>query len=226
MTQLVIQGSQSVASKSAQRVRGKISFNARKATQGEIINRTARSVGGRGEALAETCWAGGRGALRLSTAPPRGQGGAQSGLGDPGVSLQVGEGPAFLQWSQHKRLRKALGGDDGVFRSGAGATGASGAAGPGRGPRSRIPGPPGAGRAGHACSVTACRGRSRAEAHREPDAAGSGPLPARGGSPRAEWTGSGSRTDVSSVIELCALDHRIIFFCVCDCFCRDFFKNK
>lgn len=96
MTQLVIQGSQSVASKSAQRVRGKISFNARKATQGEIINRTARSVGGRGEALAETCWAGGRGALRLRTAAPRGQGGAQSGLGIRGSRCRQGQDPLFF----------------------------------------------------------------------------------------------------------------------------------
>lgn len=155
-------------------------------------------------------WRQGRAEAAHGRSPGPGRGSERTG--DPGVSLQAGAGPAFLQWSQHKRLRNALGGDDGVFRSGAGATAASGVAGPGRGPRSRIPGPPGARRAGHACSVTACRGRSRAEAHREPDAAGTRPLPARGGSPRAEWTGSGARTDVSSVIELCALDHRIIFF--------------
>lgn len=164
VTQLVIQGSQSVASKSAQKVRGKISFNARKATQGEIINRTARSVGGRGEALAETCWAGGRGALRLHTAPPGGQGGAQSRLGIWGSRCRRGQNPLFFSGLN--------------TGAGATATGASGAVGPGRGPRSRIPGLPRAGRAGHACSVTACRGRSRAEAHREPDTAGTGPLPA------------------------------------------------
>lgn len=214
-----------MASKSAQRVRGKISFNARKATQGEIINRTARSVGGRGEALAETCWAGGRGALRQRTAPPQGQGGAQSGLGTRGSRCRWGKDPLFFSglntrgserlwgrrwglpvWSQRHRSVRSSRARPWPWKLHSRAS---------RG-----------GRAGHACSVTACRGRSRAEAHREPDAAGSGPLPARGGSPRAEWTGSGSRTDVSSVIELCALDHRIIFFCVCDCFCRDFFKNK
>lgn len=35
--------------------------------------------------------------------------------------------------------------------------------------------------------------------------------------------GSGARTDISSVIELCAFDWSIFF---CGCFCRDFFKNK
>lgn len=161
--------------------------------------------------MAETCWAGGRGALRLRTAPPRGQGGAQSGLGIRGSRCRWGKDPLFfsgLNTRGSERLSGARMGSSGLEPAPPERQEQQGQA---VALEVAFPGLRG-GRAGHACSLTACRGRSRAEAHREPDAAGSGPLPARGGSPRAEWTGSGSRTDVSSVIELCALDHRIIFF--------------
>lgn len=91
MTRLVCEGSSSVASKLAQRVRGRSPFTQGKKQYIGKINRKARSPGETGvsrerlspppQALAESCWAGGRGALGLHTrCASRGQEGGCGGM--------------------------------------------------------------------------------------------------------------------------------------------------